>query len=166
MKTDELCKLNDFEILFEWNVAIAIHIQACFCDLKQFVTIFVMIKIVILHFCNAIFRGLMTPLELVEGQLQAYNQRDLEFFCRFFADEIVVLDGRTREVLFEGMNAFKERYANTFQNEGLHCRLVHRIIQDDVIIDHEDVSGMGPEQISAVAVYRCENGLIQEVTFY
>lgn len=108
----------------------------------------------------------MTPLQLVEGQLQAYNQRDLEQFCRFFADEIVVFDGRNREILFQGMDVFKERYANTFQNEHLHCRLVHRIVQDDVIVDHEDVTGMGPEQISAVAVYRCEHGLIQEVTFY
>lgn len=108
----------------------------------------------------------MTPIQLVEGQLQAYNQRNLEHFCRYFSNTVVVFDGRNREILFEGMAAFKERYENTFQNEDLHCRLVHRIVQEDIVIDHEDVTGMGPDAISAVAVYRCEDGLIQEVTFY
>ena len=108
----------------------------------------------------------MTPLNLVSGQLEAYNRRDLDSFCQFFAEDILVRDGRTQEILFQGMAPFRERYAQTFQNERLHCRLVHRIIQDDIVIDHEDVQGWGDERISAVAVYHCVDGLIQEVTFY
>ena len=108
----------------------------------------------------------MTPLKLVEGQLAAYNQRDLEGFCIFFSDDIIVRDGRTLDILFQGMAEFRERYLSTFNNERLHCRLMQRIVQDDIVIDHENVTGMGEDIVSAVAVYRCASDKIQEVTFY
>ena len=64
------------------------------------------------------------------------------------------------------MIAFRERYEQTFSNPNLHCHLLNRIEQDDIVIDHEEVSGMGEDLVYAIAVYRIDNGLIQEVTFY
>ena len=108
----------------------------------------------------------MTPLELVQGQLEAYNLHDIETFCRYFAEDIKVMDGRKSEVLFLGMEAFRERYQQTFSNPKLYCHLLNRIEQDDIVIDHEEVSGMGEDLVYAIAVYKIENDLIQEVTFY
>jgi len=107
----------------------------------------------------------MTPIELVQGQLEAYNAHDLEMFCTYFAEDVAVYDGRTQELLFIGMEAFKSRYEKTLSNPKLHCHLLKRIEQDDIIIDHEEVSGWG-ELKYAIAVYQIEHERIQKVTFY
>ena len=108
----------------------------------------------------------VTAIELVQGQLDAYNERNLELFCTYFAEDVVVMDGRSQERLFAGMDAFRERYQHTFSNSGLHCHLLNRIEQGDVVIDHEEVSGMGEELVYAIAIYQIDNGRIQKVTFY
>ena len=108
----------------------------------------------------------MTVLELVQGQLDAYNQRDLETFCSYFSEDVAVFDGRTQECLFSGMVAFRARYENTFANPNLHCHLLNRIEQGDIVIDHEEVSGMAEDLVYAIAIYRIDKGLIKEVTFY
>ena len=108
----------------------------------------------------------MEALELVQGQLDAYNNRDLLTFCTYFAEDVVVVDGRNQECLFKGMTAFRERYQQTFSNRDLHCHLLNRIEQGDIIIDHEEVSGIMEEVVYAIAVYKIENGRIQQVTFY
>ena len=107
----------------------------------------------------------MTPIELVQGQLEAYNAHDLDAFCTYFADDVSVFDGRTQELLFTGMEAFKARYEKTLSNPELHCHLLNRIEQDDIIIDHEEVSGWGDLKY-AIAVYQIEQERIQKVTFY
>ena len=108
----------------------------------------------------------MTPIELVQGQLKAYNNRDLETFCTYFAEDVAVFDGRSQECIITGMAAFRERYQSTFSNPNLHCLLLNRIEQGDIIIDHEEVSGIAEELVYAIAVYRIENDVIQEVRFY
>ena len=108
----------------------------------------------------------MTALELVQGQLTAYNAHDLKTFCTYFSEDVVVFDGRTQEVLFTGMEAFRGRYQTTFSNPKLHCHLLNRIEQDNIIIDHEEVSGISEEAVYAIAAYQIENGLIKQVTFY
>ena len=108
----------------------------------------------------------MTAMKLVKGQLDAYNNRDLDEFCHYFADDVRVFDGRNQECLFSGMTAFRERYQVTFSNPNLHCRLLNRISQDDIVIDHEEVTGIADDVVHAIAVYKIENGRIQQVTFY
>lgn len=107
----------------------------------------------------------MRPIELVEGQLKAYNAHDLETFCTYFSDDVEVYDGRTQEQLFKGMEAFKTRYQKTLSNPDLHCHLLKRIEQDDIIIDHEEVSGWGDLKY-AIAIYQIADGRIQKVTFF
>ena len=108
----------------------------------------------------------MKAIELVQGQLDAYNNRNLETFCTYFSEDVTVFDGRSQECLFKGMSAFRKRYEHTFSNPNLHCHLLNRIEQDDIVIDHEEVSGIAENLVYAIAIYRIDNGLIQEVTFY
>lgn len=108
----------------------------------------------------------MTALELVQGQLDAYNAHDLDTFCSYFAEDVSVVDGCTLEVLFTGMKLFREQYKDTFSNPELHCKLLNRIQQNENIIDHEEVSGIKEELVYAIAVYQIENGRIHQVTFY
>ena len=104
--------------------------------------------------------------ELVQGQLDAYNAHNLEQFCQYFSEDIKIYDGHSNELLFEGMLAFRERYRKTFSNPKLHCTLVNRMIQENIVIDQESVVGFGAELVKAIAIYTIKDGLIQEVRFY
>ena len=67
----------------------------------------------------------MTPIQLVGGQLQAYNQH-LEHFAKFFRIRLLFLMVAIERFCLKGWQHL-ERYENAFPNEELHCRLVHRI---------------------------------------
>ena len=87
-------------------------------------------------------------------------------FCTYFAEDIRVYDALTKELLFEGMELFRERYTQSFSNPELHCTLVNRMVQENIVIDQESVVGLGAEIVEAIAIYHVENGCIQEVHFY
>ena len=107
-----------------------------------------------------------SPETIVQGQLDAYNKRNLEHFCQFFTADVKVFDAHTQSLMFEGMTAFRKRYEKTFSNPNLHCTLVTRIIQDDIVIDQELVNGMGDGPVHAIAIYHVRDGQIYQVHFY
>ena len=108
----------------------------------------------------------LTPLECAQGQLEAYNNQDIETFCSFFAEDVRVYDALTKELLFEGMEKFRERYTKSFANPKLHCTLINRMVQENIVIDQESVVGLGEEVVAAIAIYHVNDGCIQEVHFY
>ena len=108
----------------------------------------------------------VTPVELAQGQLEAYNNRYLNSFCRYFADDIVLVDGHNDEIILSGMEAFRKKYTQTFSNEGLHCHLVSRMDLDNIVIDRESVEGFGAERVEAIAIYHINNNTISKVVFY
>ena len=54
--------------------------------------------------------------ELAQAQLDAYNARDLDAFCRCYHEEVVVLDDR--EETLRGIEAFRARYATLMKISG------------------------------------------------
>ena len=110
----------------------------------------------------------VTPLAVVQRQLNAYNAGNLDVFVNCYAPDVRSLRYETGEVLLRGRDAFRERYGRLFeQNPKLHCRLENRIVHGDVIIDHEHVTGLAgrDEPLKAVAIYEVKDGLIQTVRF-
>ena len=107
-----------------------------------------------------------TPEELAQGQLESYNARDIDTFCSYFAQDVQVFDAHSKELLFSGMDAFRERYISTFSNPKLHCTLVNRMVQGNIVIDQELVEGFGEEYKNAIAIYHIHNDIISEVHFY
>ena len=108
----------------------------------------------------------MTPEQLAQGQLDAYNAHDLDTFCSFFSDDIRVFDAHTGELLFSGKELFRERYTQTLSNPDLHCTLVNRMVQENIVIDQESVVGLGDEVTHAIAIYHTHKDTICEVHFY
>ena len=107
-----------------------------------------------------------TAEELAQGQLEAYNNHNIDLFCSFFAKDIRVYDAHTQTLLIEGMTDFRARYTKTFSNTKLHCTLVNRMIQENIVIDQESVVGLGDDIVKAIAIYHTKDDLIQEVHFY
>lgn len=108
----------------------------------------------------------LSPADLVQGQLEAYNAQDLDAFCAFYADD-AVLGAYGGETLAAGLEAIRERHRKLFadfpQN---HARLVHRAVLAGHVVDHEDVSrAPGGEAFQVCAIYSFAGGKIARVDF-
>ncbi len=106
----------------------------------------------------------VSPRNLAEEQLKAYNNRDIEAFLKPFAKNVKVY--RFPNVLnYEGIENMRKRYAGFFKNTtDLHCKILKRIVFKNKVIDHELVTANG-KTFTAVAIYEMNNGKITSVTF-
>ena len=108
----------------------------------------------------------LSPADIAQGQLDAYNVQDLDAHCAFFADDVTVAD-LNGDVTIQGIVAYRAKYVQVFadfpQNR---ARLVNRICVGSTVIDHEDVS-RGPEgpSFQVIAIYTLAGGKIARVDF-
>ncbi len=104
-------------------------------------------------------------MDPVQGQLDAYNARDVERFLTFFTEDCVIEDG-AGNLLMKGHAAMRERYGPMFAaNPQLHCRIASRIRIGEYVVDEERITGRGPEEQHAVAIYRVAGERISHVRF-
>jgi hypothetical protein len=107
------------------------------------------------------------PEDPVQRQLEAYNARDLERFVAEYSEDVEVFRPPAAEPVLSGKQAFGAHYAkNRFTLPDLHADVVQRIVSGDVVVDHEIVTGIGPEPLNAVAVYKVVDGRIRTVWFF
>ncbi len=107
----------------------------------------------------------VTPEILVQQQLNAYNARDIDAFLAPYSDSVAIYDFPGK-ISVKGKAEMRKAYAGMFQNiKNLHCQLVNRIIQDNTVIDHESITGFGPNLVSGIAIYKIAKGKIAEVYF-
>lgn len=106
-----------------------------------------------------------TPLALVQRQLNAYNARDLEAFIEPYADDVELYDYKTGKLLGKGKEGMRRDYAFFKQVPDLHCEIKARIVQGNIIIDKENVTGFGGPAMQATAIYHIENNKITKVYF-
>ena len=104
--------------------------------------------------------------QVVQAQLDAYNRRDIEAFVATYAPDVKIYD-HPDQLQMEGANRLRESYSRLFGSiPELKATVANRIVQGSFVIDHETVSGLpGGRQITAVAVYEVQDGLIQRVWF-
>lgn len=106
-----------------------------------------------------------TPLALVEAQLAAYNARDIDAFLQPFADDVEWFEFPDK-LLGKGKEQMRKQYGATFEQlPDLHCEIKQRIIQGDVVIDKEFITGVGDTPLEAIAIYHIKNNKIQQVYF-
>jgi hypothetical protein len=107
------------------------------------------------------------PEDPVQRQLEAYNARDLERFVAEYTDDVEVFRPPAAAPVLAGKAAFGAHYAkNRFNLPKLHARVVNRIVAGDVVVDHEEVEGIGEATVTAVAVYKVVDGRIRTVWFF
>lgn len=104
-------------------------------------------------------------IELAQGQLDAYNKRDLETFSTFYHPNIQVYRLPQTEPTCTDIETFKSMYRSRFlDNPELHCELRSRVVLNDSILDEEWVTGAGtPSHV--VAIYGFKDNLISHVWF-
>ena len=105
--------------------------------------------------------------DVVDLQVAAYRDRDLERFLACYAGGVRVRDF-DGNVLMDGLEAMRGQYGPMFRDSPqLRADIPHRIVAGDYVIDEEDISGMVvtgfPPTMHAVAIYRVRDGLIHDV---
>jgi len=107
--------------------------------------------------------------DLVDRQIAAYQERDLNAFLAFYAKDVRIrqFDG---SVVADGTDGLRSFYEPLFRDSpALKARILHRIAAGDYVIDEEETTGVNvpgyPPTIHAVVIYQVKDGLIHDVIF-
>lgn len=105
-----------------------------------------------------------TPTALAQRQLNAYNCRNIEAFLEPYADDVEIYT-YPNKLIMKGKEEMRKNYSKKFDNTpNLHCELLGRIVQGNIVIDKERVQ-VADKIIEAVAIYHIENNKIKKVYF-
>jgi imidazolonepropionase-like amidohydrolase len=105
-----------------------------------------------------------THTALAQRQLNAYNLRNIEAFLEPYAEDVEIYTYPDK-LENKGKADMRKIYSNMFERTpDLHCELLSRIVQGNVVIDKERVQ-FGKDIIEAVAIYHIENNKIKKVYF-
>lgn len=102
----------------------------------------------------------------VQGQLDAYNARDIGAFMACWADDCEYYEFPDR-LLAKGLTEVRDRHVARFKEPNLHGRLVKRIAAN-LVVDQEVVTRTfpdGPGEVDVVAIYEVRNGKIAKAWF-
>jgi hypothetical protein len=108
----------------------------------------------------------VTIVDVAQAQLDAYNAQDLDWYCSYFTDDVVVAD-LNGPVTSEGIDAYRTRYSGAFaQFPRNKAELLGRLTVGGTVIDHERVI-RGPDgpEFEVAAIYTFRGDKIARVDF-
>lgn len=109
----------------------------------------------------------MSPEEVVQCQLDAYNAHDLVAFLATYSESAELTRIASADPPIRGKRAISELYgAKVFNVPGHRAELLGRMAFGNKVVDHERVFGLRPEPFEAVAVYEVNNERIDRVWFF
>jgi hypothetical protein len=109
----------------------------------------------------------MTAVDVVQRQVDAYNDRDLQRFVSSYSDDIAVFRMPSVEPAISGKARFAEFYATQrFNLPGLRADIMNRIVLGNKVIDHERVWGVRAGPMEVAAVYEVVGERIERVWFF
>jgi hypothetical protein len=111
--------------------------------------------------------GSTDPAALVQRQLEAYNDKDVDAWLATYAPdaEQYVLHG---ERLAKGRAELRSRILPRFAEPDLHARLLSRVVMGSVVVDLEQVTRNFPEgrgTIEMLCIYEVAQGHIVKASF-
>lgn len=109
----------------------------------------------------------MKPEEVVQKQLEAYNDRDIEGFMSVIGENVTMHDFATGKTTLEGYDACKKVYTDLFETSPkLHSKILTRTVFDNKVIDHEYITGRkgSDTPIELVLIYEVQQEKITKMT--
>ena len=104
---------------------------------------------------------------VVQAQLDAYNLRDLDAWLNTYsenAEQFLLHAGE----LAKGREAIRRRMEGQFQDTTLHAQLIHRIVMENIVVDHQLITRTFPDGLGTVemiCVYEVNARKITKATF-
>ena len=109
----------------------------------------------------------MSAVDVVQRQVEAYNDRDLNRFVSTYSETIAIFRMPSTKPSISGKVELAEFYSTQrFNLSGLRAEIVNRIVLGDKVIDHERVWGVRDTPIEIAAVYEVVGELIERVWFF
>lgn len=109
----------------------------------------------------------MTPEQLAQGQLEAYNAQNLEVFLSFYHNDVEIYYGNEADPKMTGLEAMRAAYGDLFRKfPKQYAKLTNRMVQGNYVVDQEEVSGRGDDLLHAVATYEVLDKKIRVVRFF
>ena len=106
-----------------------------------------------------------TPEELADQQLLAYNAHNLEAFLAPYAEDVEIYDLETNTLKVKGKDAMRKQYSFLSTVKTLYCNLLNRIVQGNIVVDHEEIWGEGGRKFYGLAIYEIKGDKIVRVWF-
>lgn len=109
----------------------------------------------------------MTTVQIVQQNLEAYNQRNLEAFLSSFSADIAIYNFGESTPSTLGLEAVRKRYQDLFlQSPNLHSTILKRMVFDNKIIDHESIIGRlgAKESLEIIMIYEVKEQKIFKMT--
>ena len=111
--------------------------------------------------------SVISPLAVVQAQLDAYNAKNIEALLDTYAPdaEQYTLHG---ERLAHGHDEMRARFLIRFTEPDLHARLLSRTVMGNIVVDFELITRNFPEGLGTIemlCVYEVMNGRIEQASF-
>ncbi len=80
--------------------------------------------------------------QIVQSNLEAYNNRDLEKFMSWFSEDVELYSFSEMKLIASGKPAIEKLYKELFAaSPNLNSTILKRIVFDNKVIDHESIVG-------------------------
>jgi hypothetical protein len=101
------------------------------------------------------------PVQVVQAQLDAYNNQDVDAFAAVFAEDAkLYMNLGDTEPTMTGREEIRRRYGEMFDaNPDNKSTLIGRMTQGNFVFDHEWITGRD-EPITIMAIYEVVDGKI------
>lgn len=109
----------------------------------------------------------LSPVEVVQRQLDAYNAHHLEALLSTYSEEAQLFE-HPATLVAAGTAQIRERFAARLKEKNLHAQLLRRIAMGSVVIDHERVTRTFPGgfgSLELIATCEVAEGKIVKATF-
>ncbi len=109
----------------------------------------------------------MLPENIVQKQLDAYNNRDIEAFVAMHAPDAELFAFSEKKPFVKGREHIRATYSEIFESSpNLHSKLLHRIALGNKVIDHEEITGRkGVDVLEFIAIYEVDETTITKAHF-
>lgn len=105
---------------------------------------------------------------IMEKQVEAYNERNMEKFLSCFTDDIEFFNLHDSQRVLNGKENVREDFTKLFESSPkLNLVIKSRIVCGNYVTDHEIVHGAAryPNGIEVVSINEIQNGLIRKIWF-
>ena len=109
----------------------------------------------------------MTAEQIVQENLDFYNNRDIDGFMSSFSDDIKMYNHGDSKPTVVGKNKVRKVYTQLFEKSPkLHSTILKRIVIGNKIIDHESITGRNgnKEILELVLIYEVTNQKINRIS--
>ncbi len=105
--------------------------------------------------------------QIIQSNLDAYNNRDLEKFMPWFSEDVELYNFSEMKLVASGKSAIEKLYKELFAaSPNLHSTILKRIVIENKVIDHESIVGRkgASDVLEIVMIYEVKDGKIFKMT--